>query len=169
MLRRGGLDTCILGLAQTDAEGNLNVSKFGDRIVGPGGFINISSSAKKVVFIGTMTVGAQYAVENRKIIIVKEGDKKKFVKRVDHITFSGDYARKMGKSVLYVTERAVFSLEKDGLTLIEVAPGLNVEKDIISAMEFRPRISPALIKRDAAGIVCASLGQTQRNIRQEHP
>ena len=112
-----------------------------------------------------MTVGAQYAVEDRKIIIVKEGDKKKFVKRVDHITFSGGYARKIGKSVLYVTERAVFSLEKDGLTLIEVAPGLDVEKDIISAVEFRPRISPALIKRDAAGIVCASLGQTQRNIR----
>jgi propionate CoA-transferase len=140
----GGLDTCILGLAQTDADGNLNVSKFGDRVVGPGGFINISSSAKKVVFVGTMTVGAQYAVRDGKIIIVKEGDKKKFVKRVDHVTFSGKYARKTGKSVLYVTERAVFSLEKDGLTLIEIAPGLDVEKDIISAMEFRPRISPTL-------------------------
>jgi propionate CoA-transferase len=140
----GGLDTCILGLAQADADGNLNVSKFGSRIVGPGGFINISSNAKKVVFVGTMTVGAKYAVRDGKIAIVKEGDKKKFVKQVEHITFSGTYARKIGKPIFYVTERAVFSLEADGLTLIEIAPGLDLEKDIISAMEFRPRISPAL-------------------------
>lgn len=140
----GGLDTCILGLAQTDADGNLNVSKFGDRIVGPGGFINISSNAKKVVFVGTMTVGAKYAVQDGKIVIVKEGGKKKFVKQVEHVTFSGKYAQKTGKPVFYVTERAVFSLEKGGLTLIEIAPGLDVEKDVIPAMEFRPRISPAL-------------------------
>jgi len=140
----GGLDTCILGLAQADADGNLNVSKFGDRIVGPGGFINISSSAKKVVFVGTMTVGAEYAVQDGKIVIVKEGNKKKFVQQVEHITFSGKYARKIGKPVFYVTERAVFALEADGLTLIEIAPGLDVEKDIVSAMEFRPRISSTL-------------------------
>ena len=140
----GGLDTCILGLAQTDADGNLNVSKFGDRIVGPGGFINISSSAKKVVFVGAMTVGAKYAVQDGKIVIVKQGNKKKFVNQVEHITFSGKYARKIGKRVLYITERAVFSLEADGLTLIEIAPGLNLEKDVLSAMEFRPRISPTL-------------------------
>jgi propionate CoA-transferase len=140
----GGLDTCILGMAQIDADGSVNVSKFGDRMVGPGGFINISSAAKKVVFVGTMTVGAKCAVQDGKIAIVKEGHGKKFVKQLDHVTFSGKYARKSGKPVFYVTERAVFSLEAGGLTLIEVAPGLDVEKDVIPAMEFRPRISPAL-------------------------
>lgn len=140
----GGLDTCILGLAQIDPDGSVNVSKFGDRIVGPGGFINISSNAKKVVFVGTMTVGAKCAVRDGEIVIVKEGHGKKFVKQLDHVTFSGKYARKSGKPVFYVTERAVFSLEADGLTLIERAPGLDVEKDVISAMEFRPIISPAL-------------------------
>ena len=141
----GGLDMCVLGLAQTDKDGNLNVSKFGPRVVGPGGFINISTSAKKVVFCGTMTAGeAEYAVKDGTIRILKEGDTKKFVNTVDHVTFSGTYARKIGKPVIYVTERAVFSLEKDGLTLIEVAPGLDVEKDVIAAMEFRPLISPNL-------------------------
>jgi propionate CoA-transferase len=140
----GGLDTCILGLAQADADGNLNVSKFGDRVVGPGGFINISSSAKKVVFVGTLTVGATYLLQNGTIVIVKEGTQKKFVKQVDQITFSGKYAQKAGKRVIYVTERAVFSLQPGGLTLVEIAPGLDVEKDVISAMEFRPRISPEL-------------------------
>jgi propionate CoA-transferase len=140
----GGLDTCILGLAQIDADGNLNVSKFGDRIVGPGGFINISSSAKKVVFVGTLTVGAKYSLQDGRLTIAKEGTKKKFVRHVEHITFSGKYAQKTGKKVLYVTERAVFSLEEDGLTLIEIAPGLDVEKDVVSAMEFRPTISPTL-------------------------
>jgi propionate CoA-transferase len=140
----GGLDTCILGMAQIDADGSVNVSKFGDRMVGPGGFINISSAAKKVVFVGTMTVGAKCAVQDGKIAIVKEGHGKKFVKQLDHVTFSGKYARKSGKPVFYVTERAVFSLEAGGLTLIEVAPGLDVEKDVISAMDFRPRISSGL-------------------------
>jgi propionate CoA-transferase len=147
----GGLDACVLGLAQTDADGNLNVSKFGTRVVGPGGFINISSAAKKVVFVGTMTVGAEYAVEDGKIKILKEGRTKKFVKQVEHVTFSGKYAQKLGKPVFYVTERAVFSLEEGGMTLIEVAPGLDVEKDVISAMDFRPRISPAL-KEMARGL-----------------
>jgi len=140
----GGLATGILGLAEVDAEGNINVSKFGPRVVGPGGFINIATSANRIVFIGTMTVGAKSTVRDGKLVILQEGKKKKFVNRVEQITFSGTYARKVGKPILYVTERAVFSLEADGLTLIEVAPGLDVEKDIISAMEFRPRISPAL-------------------------
>lgn len=140
----GGLDTAILGMAQTDADGNINVSKFGDRVVGPGGFINITDAAKKVIFIGTMTVGSKSMVQDGKLVILKEGKMKKFVNQVEHITFSGAYARQIGKPVFYVTERAVFSLEADGLTLIEVAPGLDVEKDILSAMEFRPRISSAL-------------------------
>jgi len=140
----GGLATGILGLAEVDADGNINVSKFGPRVVGPGGFINIATSARRVVFVGTMTVGAKCAVQDGKLVIVKEGNRKKFVKVVEQVTFSGTYARKVGKPILYVTERAVFSLDADGLTLIEVAPGLDVEKDILSAMEFRPRVSPAL-------------------------
>ncbi len=141
----GGLDMCVLGLAQTDKDGNLNVSKFGPRVVGPGGFINISSSAKKVVFCGTLTASEdEYEVKEGTIKIIKEGKIKKFVNKLDQITFSGTYASKLGKPVLYVTERAVFSLEKDGLTLIEIAPGMDVEKDVIAHMEFRPKISPNL-------------------------
>lgn len=141
----GGLDACVLGLAQTDIEGNLNVSKFGPRIVGPGGFINISSSAKKVIFVGTLTAsGAEYAVEDGKMKIVKEGVIKKFVNTVDHVTFSGKYASKEGKQVIYVTERAVFRLEEGQLTLIEIAPGIDLEKDVLGQMEFKPRISADL-------------------------
>lgn len=141
----GGLDACVLGLAQTDQEGNLNVSKFGPRVVGPGGFINISSTAKKVIFVGTLTAsGAEYAVEDGKIKIVKEGQIKKFVNKVDHVTFSGKYAAKSGRPVFYITERAVFKLEEGQMTLIEIAPGIDLEKDVLAQMEFKPRISPDL-------------------------
>ena len=141
----GGLDLCVLGLAQTDKRGNLNVSKFGSNVVGPGGFVNISSAAKKVVFVGTMTAGgAEYEVKDGTIKILKEGKVKKFVNQVNQITFSGPQAYKDGRSVLYVTERAVFTLEGGEMTLIEIAPGLDVEKDILSIMEFRPKISKDL-------------------------
>lgn len=140
----GGLDACVLGLAQTDKEGNLNVSKFGTKVVGPGGFINISSSAKKVIFVGTLTAGAEYEVKDGTIKITKEGNIKKFLNKVQQVTFSGPYAFKAGRKVIYITERAVFSLEEEGLTIIEVAPGLDVEKDVIAQMEFRPIISPNL-------------------------
>lgn len=141
----GGLDACVLGLAQTDSEGNLNVSKFGPRVVGPGGFINISSAAKKVIFVGTLTAsGAEYAVEDGKMKIVKEGEIKKFVNTVDHVTFSGKYASKSGRPIIYITERAVFQLENGELTLIEIAPGIDLEKDVLAQMEFKPKISPNL-------------------------
>lgn len=140
----GGLDTCVLGMAQTDKEGNLNVSKFGTKVVGPGGFINISSSAKKVIFVGTLTAGAEYEIKDGRLKIIKEGDIKKFVNKVTQVTFSGPYAAKANRPVLYVTERAVFVLEKGEMTLIEIAPGLDIEKDVLSAMEFRPQISPNL-------------------------
>ena len=140
----GGLDACVLGLAQTDKEGNLNVSKFGPKVVGPGGFINISSSAKIVIFVGTLTAGAEYEIKDGKIHITKEGHIKKFVNKVEQVTFSGPYASKAGRKVIYVTERAVFELMEGQLTLIEVAPGLDLEKDVIAAMEFRPNISPDL-------------------------
>lgn len=146
----GGLDIAFLGLAQTDARGNLNVSKFGSRVVGPGGFINISQGSRKVVFCGTLVNGAELAFQDGLVRVVKEGEIKKFVEQVDQITFSGDFARKAGIPVLYVTERCVFELREDGVTLVEVAPGLNVERDIIAAMAFRPQIAPDLKTMDPA-------------------
>lgn len=136
----GGLDLAFLGMAQVDEEGNVNVSKFGKRIPGPGGFINISQNAKKVVFCGTLTVGAKIAVKDGKIKILEKGKIKKFVKEVEQITFSGEYAKKSGQEIIYVTESAVFKLTEKGLELIEYAPGLDIDNDIVSQMEFEPII-----------------------------
>jgi propionate CoA-transferase len=140
----GGLDIAFLGLAQTDKEGNLNVSKFGPRVVGPGGFINITQGSKKVVFCGTLTNGAELDFRDGMVRVVSEGKTRKFVEKVDQVTFSGKFAQKAGIPVLYITERAVFELRDGALTLIEIAPGLDLERDILAAMEFKPRISPSL-------------------------
>ncbi len=137
----GGLDIAVLGLAQADREGNLNVSKFGPRLAGAGGFINISQNAKRLVFAGTFTAGdLEVAVEEGKLRIVAEGGSKKFVEQVEHRTFSGPYAAKRGQSVLYITERCVFQLTAEGLELTEVAPGIDIERDILAHMAFKPII-----------------------------
>ncbi|TDO99602.1 acyl CoA:acetate/3-ketoacid CoA transferase [Marinomonas balearica] len=140
----GGLDIAFLGLAQADQLGNLNVSKFGPKVVGPGGFINISQSAKKVVFCGTLENGAKLSFENGQAKVIQEGKVKKFVQSVDHITFSGAVAQANNKPVLFITERCVLELREEGMVLTEIAPGLDLERDVLSAMAFTPIIAEDL-------------------------
>jgi propionate CoA-transferase len=145
----GGLDLAFLGMAEADQSGNVNVSRYTGKLVGCGGFINITQNAKKVIYLGTFTAGGlKVESKDKKLHIASEGKFKKFKNQVEQITFSGKIAAEKKKEVLYITERAVFSLSEQGLVLEEIAPGINPEKDIFPFMEFMPVISENLKKMD---------------------
>jgi propionate CoA-transferase len=138
----GGLDAAYLGMAEADQAGNVNASRFGRRLSGCGGFINISQNSRKVIFLGTFSSsGLETEIAEGRVRILKEGKFFKFVDQVGQITFSGEYAVERQQEVLYVTERCVFRLSDSGLELTEVAPGIDIERDIIRKMPFVPRVN----------------------------
>ncbi len=161
----GGLDIGFLGMAQVDIHGNVNVSKFGSKLSGAGGFINISQNAKNVIYLGTFTAGGlKVSIQDGCVHIDQEGKAKKFVKgEVEHITFSGEYALKKGQRVIYITERCVFSLGEKGLELVEIAPGIELQKDILDQMDFVPIMDgePALM--DPRIFLPEAMGLTRGN------
>jgi len=155
----GGLDAAFLGFGECDAAGNVNASRFGRRIPGCGGFIDISQNAKKLIFVGTFSSGGlELAVEDGRVRIIKEGKFPKFVERIGQTTFSANYAQRWQQDVLYVTERCVFRLGASGLTLTEVAPGIEVERDILARLPFKPAIDgphemdPAIFRPATMGL-----------------
>jgi propionate CoA-transferase len=159
----GGIDLAYLGGAEFDQYGNVNVSKFNGRVIGPGGFINITQNAKIVCFVGTFTAGkgGEFKVADGKLTVVKDSPLIKFCENVEHITFSGEYSIEHGKQkVFYITERAVFMLTGDGVELIEIAPGVDLEKDVLSKMKFKPIIKgqvslmdPRIFREENMGLV----------------
>ena len=145
----GGLDLAFLSFAQVDARGSVNVSRFNGRIIGPGGFPNISQNARLVIFSGTLTAGSlQIAWEAGQTKILREGRHLKFIQELEQVTYNGSYAHERGQRVLYITERAVFQLGERGLELIEVAPGVDLDRDILARMQFRPAIASQLRQMD---------------------
>lgn len=158
----GGIDVAFLGLAQMDEAGNINVSKFGPKVAGCGGFINITQNAKKVVYCGTFTAGGlKVEVGDGELHILNEGSSKKLLKEVEQITFSGAYAQKNHQPVLYITERAVFELTEEGVKLIEIAPGVDLEKDVLALMDFKPIMDEEVALMDARIFQAEKMGLNQ--------
>ena len=164
----GGLDVAVLSFAEVDSAGNVNVGKFGGRLVGVGGFINIAQGAKRVIFVGTMTVSKSgYHFDGDRVRLRVPNGETKFVKEVQQITFSGKAALERGQSICYVTERAVFELTSDGVALVEMAPGLDLRADILDNLDFEPVLSedvrlmdPRIFQVATSGYVSERLGRT---------
>lgn len=152
----GGLDVACLGMAELDRTGHVNVSRLGPDVVGPGGFVDITQNAGKVVFCGSFEAkGANVDITGTGVVVRQHGQIQKLVEQVAEISFSADYARQQGRTVLYVTERAVFRLAEQGIELIEIADGVDLERDVLARMAFRPAISPTLRVMDARHFVAA--------------
>ena len=145
----GGLDITIMGAAEIGANGDINVSLFDGRPTGCGGFIDITQNTRRIVFCSTLTAGSlAIELEGDKLRVVQEGKYRKFVRKVHQVTFSAQQARQKGLDVMLVTERCVLTLDESGWTLVEIAPGMDLEKDILNQMDFRPRIFPDLKEMD---------------------
>ncbi|NSY18543.1 acyl CoA:acetate/3-ketoacid CoA transferase [Neorhizobium sp. AL 9.2.2] len=171
----GGLDIAFLSFAEVDPGGNVNISRFGSKIVGVGGFINISQNAKHMVFSGTFTSGGlELKTGQGELAIAQEGRHKKFVNRIEQICYNADFARREGRTALFVTERAVFDVLDGGLQLVEIAPGIDLERDILAHMAFKPAISPELRLMDARLFRPEPMNlikniEANRNRRASHP
>jgi propionate CoA-transferase len=159
----GGIDQAFLGLAEVDEQGNVNVSCFGSKFTGAGGFINISQNARSLYFLGTFMTGGKIHIENGRLDIKENGTGKKFVRKVRQTTFNGAYARQRGQTVYYITERCVFRLAEEGLELIEIAPGVDLDSDILDYMEFKPKIADDLREMDPLIFVDAPMGLQHRS------
>jgi propionate CoA-transferase len=167
----GGLDYSFLGLAQVDHHGNINVSKFSGRPVGCGGFINITRSTPNLVFCGTFTAGGlKLAIGDGKLTILQEGRSKKFITQVEQVTFNGEDAAQRRQNVVFVTERAVFHLREEGLELTEIAPGVDLQRDVLAHMDFQPIVRD--VKPMDAGLfreTWGGLGDIVRRAPSAHP
>ncbi|MBO0457025.1 acyl CoA:acetate/3-ketoacid CoA transferase [Enterococcus hulanensis] len=164
----GGLDLSVLGLAEVDQFGNVNVSKLGNQVIGCGGFINISQTAKKLIFAGAFTAGGlKTEVADGRLTIIQEGKYKKFVESVTQITFNGSYSAKTNQEVLFVTERAVFTLENGKLILIEIAPGVDLKEHIIDQIEFDVCVSDEL-KEMPSELFMENWGKLAEIMEEDH-
>jgi propionate CoA-transferase len=164
----GGLDLAFLSFAEVDAQGNVNISRFGDKIVGVGGFVNISQNAKRVIFSGTFTAGGLDVQWTRgRATVVREGQHRKFVSALEQISYSAAFARQRGNSALFVTERAVFRAGEAGLELIEIAPGIDLERDIFGQMAFRTPVASDVREMDVRLFGTGLMGLAEDMSRKE--
>jgi len=150
----GGIDMAFLGLGEFDGHGNVNVSLFGEgehrQLAGVGGFVNITQSTRRLVFMGTLTAGGLHIeAGDGRLRILREGRSRKLVARVSHLSFNGEYASRLGTDVLYVTERAVFRLVDGQLVLVEIAPGIDLQRDVLAHCGAPVAVSPTLATMDA--------------------
>jgi propionate CoA-transferase len=167
----GGLDIAFLSFAEVDGAGNVNVSRYGKAVTGPGGFINISQGAKKVVFSGTLTTGGLDVAPDGQggLVLRQDGRTAKWVPEVQQITFSGRYARERGQEVMFITDRAVFRLEPEGLALVEVAPGIDLRRNVLERIGFPVRIPDPLPSMDPRLFRPAPMGLAGEISTRERP